>query len=197
MTRSVYIVGAAGTGKSTFTGQLLERIGNQMGPLSELHKTPNARGTIITLRGHELVNGMLETGLYLGCMRDSFPGTDGLDRASSITGVDWLQSGGAEAYSYVLAEGLTLCTKPFIDALAEHTELLLVHLYVDEMIQDLRFLQRGSAQNEGFVKMSGTRSDNMLTHVKKLPWAYSISCDTAEPDQWETTLGACIDWLNY
>ena len=74
MTQAVYIIGGAGTGKSTVTQALLDLLDRPLGPLEDLYSKANSRGTVITLRGHQ----MGEDGLYLGCMRDSFPGTDGL-----------------------------------------------------------------------------------------------------------------------
>lgn len=193
MTRSVYIVGGAGTGKSTFMSEVLLNVGGQMGPLIDIHQTPNSKGTIITLRGHE-IDAPYGIGIYLGYMRESFPGTDGLDRISSLPGVSWVDSGGATEYSFVVAEGLNLCTKPFISSLTENTGMLLVHLHVDPVVQDIRFLQRGSMQNETFVQTSITRSANMLRHVQKLD-CETVSVDTDDRTQWLHALEICQDWL--
>ena len=82
MTRSVYVVGGAGAGTSTFTSRLLGEY--TFGPLADLHTAQNSRGSNITLRGHMVEDDLL---LYLGVMREAFPGTDGLDRVSNIAGV--------------------------------------------------------------------------------------------------------------
>lgn len=191
MTRSVYVIGGAGSGKSTFMDQLLGRLGVEMGPLTDLASKPNARGTKVTLRGHGLV-GEPGEGLYIGCMRDSFPGTDGLDRASSIAGELWLELG--DLPKYIVAEGATLASRRFIGALHKHTELLLVHLHADEFVKELRFMERGSNQAEQFVRQTATRSANLERDMRKLGVRVYL-CDTADPDGWEVALRFCREWL--
>lgn len=194
MTPSLYVIGGAGTGKSTFTQQLLDQLGD-LGPLIDLHKKPNAKGTIVTLRGHELARGWVSAGLYIGCMREFFPGTDGLDRASSITGEAWLERGGADAYDYIVAEGNTLGTRRFLGALHRHTSLLLVHLYTDDFVKELRFKERGSTQPDQFVRQTATRSKNLLDDMRKLGVA-NWNIDTADPGQWAMTLEHAVEHLS-
>ena len=58
MTPSVYVIGGAGTGKSTFMSQMLDQLSVlPLEELRDLHRTPNARGTIVTLRGHHVDGG--------------------------------------------------------------------------------------------------------------------------------------------
>jgi GTPase SAR1 family protein len=194
MTRSLYIIGGAGSGKSTFMEELLASSNHEMGPLRDLHTKNNARGNPVTLRGHELAFGWSSAGLYLGCMREFYPGTDGLDRASSIAGEEWLEQGGADAYSYIIAEGATLATRRFLYALQDRTELLLVHLFVDELIADLRFLQRGSSQDPRFVLNTVTRSANLLRDMKDRG-ALTATVDTADIGQWSTAQKLCLAHL--
>lgn len=184
MTQSVYVVGGAGAGKSTFMQAMLDQVESfWMGPLTDLHTKANAKGTPVTLRGHRLSGD----GLYLGCMRDWFPGTDGLDRASSLPGEEWLVHGGAEAYKYIVSEGATLSSRRFLTALHRHTNLLLVHLHVDPMIADLRFLQRGTTQAESFVQITVTRSANVAADMRKLG-VQVLSVDTEHEDAWQGAL---------
>lgn len=192
MTRSVYIIGGAGSGKSTFTADLLD--GLEFSPPQNLHKTPNARGSIVTLRGHELPHGWSNAGLYLGLMREFYPGTDGLDRASSIAGEEWLQNGGAEDYSFIVSEGATLATRRFMTALDVHTELLLVHLFAEPEVIEKRFAERGSTQDPGFVKNTVTRSRNLLEYVNGLG-AVCLSVDTANTTQWDLAQDLCRSHL--
>lgn len=195
MTKSVYILGGAGSGKSTFMAELLERNGHLMSDqLIDLHQTPNARGTVVTLRGHELAHGWSSAGLYLGCMREFFPGTDGLDRASSIAGEAWLRAGGAAEYKYIVAEGATLATSRFMTALHEHTDLLIIFLNADEMIVDLRFLQRGSNQNPGFVKNTVTRSRNLALAMTQLG-AKVWEVDSTAVPEWEEAMEIAVNHL--
>lgn len=188
MTRVVYVVGGAGTGKSTFMSQLLGSM--EFGPFEDLHQKPNARGTIITLRGHRMPND----GLYLGRMREHFPGTDGLDRASSMTGAEWLAETPVLP-RWIVGEGLNLATWPMMEGFLARTELLLIRLWADEVVRDLRFWQRGSKQPEGFLKMSETRSVNLTAKVEKAGGGRVIVCDSAQPDEWNAALAAARDHL--
>lgn len=181
MTRSVYIIGGAGAGKSTFTGHLLE--GVEFGPLEDLLSLRNAKA-LVTLRGHRLPYD----GVYLGCMRDEFPGSDGLDRASSPVGEAWLQKG--DLPRFIISEGATLATRRFITSLHEHTELLLLHLHVDPMIVDLRFWKRGSSQKDSFVLNTETRSANLLRDMNKIG-VFNMSIDTANLRDWDLALDLC------
>lgn len=189
MTRSVYILGGAGAGKSTFMAELLGLIDAPMSPLGDLHMKRNARGNPVVLRGH-LIS---PDGLYIGCMRELFPGTDGLDRASSIAGEEWLEQGKHKRLGWIVAEGSTLSTSRFLTALHEHTELLLIHLHADSLVTDLRFLARGSSQDDKFVQNTVTRSSNLLRSLTELG-ARALSLDTADPAEWN--LGLAASWAH-
>lgn len=172
MTQAVYIIGGAGTGKSTFTAELLDRLGMRLGPLEDLHSKPNARGTVVTLRGHTMSNRNL-LGLYLGVMREKFPGSDGLDRASSLPGEEWLHkhqegfNGSGDLPDVILGEGSTLATRRFLTALNLTTDLLILHLMCDPVVHDLRLFGRGAGQDESFVKSTVTRAYNLAKDMDK------------------------------
>lgn len=152
----------------------------------DLHAKPNKKN-VVTLRGHDLSDG----GLYLGCMRESFPGTDGLDRASSVTAEEWLDLGMHSGCRYIVAEGATLATRRFISALHRHTSLLLVHLVADDFVKDLRFAQRGSNQADSFITGTATRSENLVRDMAKLG-VESRTVDTADPDEWSEAMEAAL-----
>lgn len=192
MTASVYVIGGAGTGKSTFTQSLLDMSNRSMGPLEDLHQKPNSRGTVITLRGHRV--GL--DGMYLGCMRDSFPGTDGLDRVSYIPGEDWLFTEGRERLEFLIAEGATLAVRRFITALHHTTDLLLVLLEADDFVKELRFGERGSTQDEKFVLATATRSTNLARDMAK-EGVKVWTVDSADPDEWDQALLICHDHLDF
>lgn len=191
MTQSVYVIGGAGTGKSTFTAALLERVGAQMGSLTDLHQKPNSRGTVITLRGHH-VTGEPGDGLYLGCMRDAFPGTDGLDRVSYIPGEAWLQT--AELPDWIVGEGATLAVRRFLAVLNETTDLLVVWLEAEDWLKELRFFARGSDQDPRFVLSTATRSHNLAADlVKNGVRVWSV--DSGDPVAWDEALHAAVRHL--
>lgn len=190
MTQSLYIIGGSGTGKSTFMEQLLLLDGlfrYYPGPLTDLHTVKNARGNPVTLRGHRLGDDVL----YLGVLRDSFPGTDGLDRASSIAGEAWLKTGAAEGLSVIVAEGATLATRRFLGALNAHTDLLLVHLVADDSVRQARFAARGSNQDPSFAKNTATRSANLARDIP----ANVLTIDSGDRAAWDLGLDLSAIWL--
>lgn len=184
MTRAAYILGGAGTGKSTFTAQLMDEMVMQQTDLRDLWSKRNAKA-VVTLRGHHLHSYDGKTGLYLGVLRESFPGTDGLDRASSLTGEEWLLN--ADLPEFIIAEGATLATRRFLGALFATTELLVVHLHAPDDVKRERFAERGSEQAESFWKGTATRAANRLTEAREagVPW---LSADTSDPEAWDLAL---------
>lgn len=176
MTKSVYLIGGAGAGKSTFMAELLNLLGAQLGPLQDLHSARNAKA-LVTLRGHAFRDG-----LYLGRMRDEFPGTDGLDRASSTTAVQWLQMG--RLPHRIVGEGATLATRPFLTELSERTELLVLHLMAPLDIRRERGVQRGSNQAETFLQGTATRSSNLAEALLKTR-ATVVPIDTTNDYEWD------------
>ncbi len=198
MTRSVYVIGGAGTGKSTFTAALLDRMDVDLGPLEDLHAKRNAKA-LVTLRGHRMYDkGDIQrghSGLYLGVMRDEFPGSDGLDRATSPTGEEWLETvplGGLP--NMIVAEGATLATRRFLYALHKHTDLLVIALECDPVIHDLRLLTRGSNQDPGFILRTVTRSDNLVRDLLEQQ-ATVRRVESDVPEDWEDALLAAQEHL--
>lgn len=191
MTRAVYVVGGAGAGKSTFTSRVMDLIVLGQTALTDLHALPNKKN-IVTFRGHQLTDFDGRSGLYIGVMRDHYPGTDGLDRASSPVGAAWLRQGNLP--DFIIGEGATLSTRPFITALHETTELLLVHLFAEEFVKEIRFMQRGSDQQESFVRATATRAANLTRDMAKIGvevW----EADTADPTEWAEAIDVVCDHL--
>lgn len=190
MTRSVYVVGGAGSGKSTFTGQLIDRLELRYGPLVDLYSQRNAKA-LVTLRGHELLNPAgSRVGMYLGVKRDSFPGTDGLDRASSPTGAAWLAARDIAKPPVIIAEGATLATKPFLAALRAYTDLLLVHLWAPPEEIQRRFFERGSNQAPTFVATTVTRSANRAAELDRV-----LHVDSSVEDDLDMAFDLCETFL--
>lgn len=187
MTPAVYIIGGAGSGKSTFMHQLLEEVSDMMGPLTDLHERRNAKA-LVSLRGHQIpINWSRKPGIYLGKMRDSHPGTDGLDRASHQVGIEWLERGMHEQYKFVLAEGFVLATKGFLAALDEHTDLLLVSLWVGPEERERRFKERGTNQSENFVKSTATAAFNR-TREQEERAGRVLRVDTSDDLAWDLAI---------
>lgn len=194
MTRSVYILGGAGTGKSTFTAELLSPW--SLGPLEIFHEEPLARGkgrpAMIKVRGHLVETGENVVGLYLGQMREEFPGTDGLDRVCGPAVNAWLRAGILP--DFIVAEGALLANPRQLPVLAEETELIVFHFTVDPMIADLRFLARGSNQAPSYVATTVTKSAKMaeLMRGSGVP-VHDV--DTEDPWQWRGAILDARKWL--
>ena len=189
-TRSLYILGAAGVGKSTFTAELIAEMGLEFGPLDDLHSKPNAAGNLVTLRGHRGYSlRHLVSLLYLGVLREHFPGSDGLDRASSPTGEEWLVNGGLP--DAILAEGATLATRRFLYALHENTDLVVLALRCDPVVHDIRLLNRGSGQETSFVQSTITKTENLVRDLEK-QGAQVYWVDADDPESWRDWKSSAI-----
>lgn len=192
MTQSVYVIGGAGTGKSTFVGQVMDSVVAQAAPLVGLLARRNVKN-IVTFRGHPLTDHDGRTGLYVGVLRESFPGTDGLDRASSPVGAEWLRAT-RNLPDFLIAEGATLATRPFMTALAETTNLLVVYLHCGDEVKRERFERRGSDQKASFVTASATRASNLLGYMEDAGVS-SLSIDTADDCAWSLGLDLVESFL--
>lgn len=193
MTRSVYVVGGAGAGKSTFTSQVMDLLvdPDTIGSLEDLHACRNVKN-LVTFRGHRFETYDGVPGIYIGVLRDQFPGTDGLDRASSPVGAQWLNEG--DVPPILIGEGATLSTRPFIRALGQGTDLLLVHLFADDFVKEIRFLQRGSNQQNSFVTATATRAANLVRDMAK-EGVKVWEADAADTGQWADAVEVSLDHL--
>lgn len=182
MTRSVYMLGGAGTGKSTFMAQLLQRLSVTLGPLEDLHARMGGHGRAVTLRGHQM-DGEAISGYYLGVMRAGlFPGTDALERVSHGPATEWVRQGQLPAA--IVSEGATLAVRPFLYALQECTELLTLAFHCEPWLHELRLLQRGTGQADSFIASSVTRTNNMVRDLEK-KGGQVLWVDSGDGASWE------------
>jgi hypothetical protein len=185
MIPSVYIVGGAGVGKSTFTAELLIDLGVSLGEPEILHSKRN-RINLVHLKGQPLSDG----GVYLGKMRPDFPGTDGLDKVCQPAALEWVETQEIP-YRYILAEGARLMTKAFLPALEARTDLILVHLVLDEETRLGRLERRGAGQPATFLKGSLTGSARAAASVGRV-----LTIDTGDEFQWGLGLDICLKHLS-
>lgn len=199
-TRSLYIVGGAGTGKSTFMDSLvLGELGAEFLPYGPLYTGKEAStGRSRTLCGHWL--GVKDAtpwgdepdpraGVYIGQHREWFPGTDGLDLVISPTAAEYLRVGVLPRF--IVAEGAVLSTPKFLTALHQETNLLLLHLRApDDVVVD-RVAARGSANhNAEFLLRTKTRASNTLAAMRKAGVTW-LSIDTTDPEAVDDALDLC------
>lgn len=194
--QAVYVVGGAGTGKSTFTQSIIDEVGWTLGPHQDFWTTRNKAGRPEILRGHELLWEGSPNGFYLGRMRDEFPGTDGLSRSTVIAGEAWLRAGGLDGLPQcLLGEGATFSTVGFLTALHLHSDLVLVHLHASPEVVDLRCLARGSSQDPSFMVATVTRSRNNADLIRRLGGAV-LEVDSGNPDALDLARELSIMHLN-
>ena len=161
-TRSIYVIGGAGTGKSTFMELLLARVGAQLGPVEELHvqtQTRLGKPLRCVLRGQRWPGGV-----YLGILRPEFPGTDALVNTTGPVAREWLQEG--QLPEMLVGEGLLLSSRPFLALLAACTDALMVHLTVPEEARLRRVQDRGHSFNAGWSRQTVTRAANTAQHLR-------------------------------
>lgn len=150
MTKSLYILGGPGSGKSTLMARLLE--GWAPGPYTKL--------TTRELFGHPLVGPNLELGMYLGRIRPEYPGTDALSLSVAPQALIWLESLDPQL-SVVFGEGARLAHASFLEKLDQTTDLLVVHLEVSPEESLRRREQRGGKLlTEKYVLAATTKAAN-------------------------------------
>lgn len=201
MTRSLYLVGGPGAGKSTLMARLL----------APWDIEPCERLTEKELFGHRMTDADGCVGVYLGRIREQFPGTDALSMSVSPVAAAWAEQDAA-GYDVILGEGGRLATRRFLDALSASTSLLVVHLAVDFDTARERTLSRPDANDWKPVSRKGpdghwhrvarTNRPQADTHLKagaskaaKIAEEYpSVTINTTNmtPDEVEETL--CLIW---
>lgn len=195
MTRSLYLMGPAGAGKSTFMQGLLDEL-PPLGPLVDLHSKRNPRARV-TLRGHAI--GRKGDGWYLGCYRGRFPGSDGLDRVTSPVGEEWLKT--ATLPEVLVGEGSTLATRRFLSALHETTDLQVAYLYADPEVLYQRVVRRAEElgtdpQERRFVIATATRSANLVAWLRKQGVSV-LPVDTSDRRAVEISQDLCVQRLAF
>lgn len=151
MTKSVYIIGPPGSGKSTLMAKLLD--GWSVGPYLKWQRE---------VYGHTLRHPEKGLGAYLGHLRPEFPGTDALSLSGGPRCVEWLESIPVLGIDWVFGEGARLTHMGFLEALNEATDLVVVYLDVDPEVAAQRRAERGGKQlSEQFCKTQTTKSANV------------------------------------
>jgi hypothetical protein len=156
--------------------RVMEALGREAGPHEDWYTVQNKAGRDEVLRGHRL--GL--DGAYLGRLRESFPGTDGLSRSTVIAGEAWLLDDSTWHPDWMLGEGATFATVGFLGTLLRASNLLLVRLLADPATIALRCSERGSNQAETFLRGTVTRSTNSAERLAA-DGARVLTVDTDDP----------------
>ena len=151
MTRSLYIIGGPGSGKSTLMAQLLE--GWEVGPYH--------RWTRREMFGHYLRHPTEGAGAYLGHLRPEYPGTDALSLSVAPQALLWLDSLPLLGLDWVFGEGARLSHMGFLSALHACTDLTVIHLDVDPGLAAQRRADRGGKiLSDQYCKVATTKAHN-------------------------------------
>ena len=157
MTKSIYIIGPPGAGKSTLMAQLLE--GWAIGPYQRWMRE---------VYGHVLQHPEKGMGAYLGHLRPEFPGTDALSLSAGPRCVEWLESLTLLGFDHVFGEGARLTHMGFLTALHEATDLTVMYLDVDpEVAAERRMLRGGKMLSETFCRTMTTKAANVAAACRE------------------------------
>jgi GTPase SAR1 family protein len=165
VTTAIYIIGGPGVGKSTVMAELMS--GWEPGEYVRL--------TEREFFGHYLEHPVLGRGLYLGRLREQYPGTDALSLSVQPQALKWAESISSDL-TMVFGEGSRLANLAFLSALGRQTQLLVVHLTAGEEIARERRSQRPDdgnwktgqrdTQSEVWVRAQTSRAANLAKALR-------------------------------
>ena len=168
MSKSVYVIGEPGVGKTTVIQAVCQDL-----VLGEERKL------LGNLWGAELLADNELAGYRLGRDKGLFSGTDALAMSVNPDAIQWVLAGSLP--SIVVGEGARLANKKFLTALNEKTKFLLVLLIADNALE--RRIGRGSNQNPSWVKGRLTASLNLYKEAIDLGWETIIIDNTVSTPQ--------------
>lgn len=184
MTRSYYLIGAPGSGKSATMGKLLRpwRVGR-----------PYSYGQQCPLSLHPLAqDALVLRGAYLGKIKPEHSGTDALPKAVQPTAVEWLRQSDGDL-DYIYGEGARLGNPEFLSELALRSRLTVVLLTASPGALALRLSKRapvGSyvdrrqgtapAWQEGCAQRARRCAEALLALVPSTPNLEVLAIDTTD-----------------
>ena len=173
--RSLYILGAPATGKSTLARAVVTRLGLAWAPdrkvFRELWVTPltDAAGA--------------EFGLSFGKERGSFSGTDALSMSVLPRALEWLRE--TELPEYVLGEGARLSSPKFLVELDRYASLTVGVLVARwETLATRRAEREGGDLSDRFVAQASTRAFNAANAMRAFGYPVTyIDTEEFSPEQ--------------
>lgn len=172
MTRSIYLTGAPGTGKSTTMEHIVELLELQWLPDERVYRET----WVNPLAGED---GALR-GYSLGKRRELYSGTDALSMSASPRVLEWLRE--TELPEWVLGEGARLSNARFLLGLNAIAPLLLVHLTCPDDETDRRVEERGGGLTPTYRASRKTASAALVETLDALDIVV-LQLDTSE---WST-----------
>jgi P-loop Nucleotide Kinase3 len=158
VTRSVYLIGPPGVGKSTLMDGLLADY-TRYEPV-KVESPPRTTSLV-----YEPMTDRFGTrAVSLGYRRKAFSGTDALGMSVNPQAVAWVERS-ADDWDAIFGEGARLANKAFLSALDRHTDLTVVELVAGWETLTQRCAERGSAQSEGWRLGAGTRAQRLSSEL--------------------------------
>lgn len=161
MNNVILICGEPGSGKTTLMWNIIEqrKEWDNVEPIKLLNAMYNKAADLYIL-------GKYEKG-------EVFAGTDRLSMAVQPVAVEFIQNSNAD----FLIEGDRLFNRKFIDAVMKMPgkKLSIVHLDVDQNTLKARYKERGTNQNEEFLRSRATKVSNITNAFDLMDVVHSFS----------------------
>jgi predicted nucleotide kinase in modified base biosynthesis len=162
MTRSVYLIGPPGVGKTTSLIHALRLAHLDLAGSDTL----DARWPLLS--GHRILRAGIPGGVLLGRCRPRHGGTDALSMAVSPQATAWAAEG--RLPRLIVGEGQRLANTTFLGALAARSDLTVAVLDADDDALDARRNARGSNQDPAWMRGARTKARNLAGLAAEAGW---------------------------
>lgn len=181
MTRSLYLLGAPGSGKSTVMETIVARLGLEWAPDEKVRRELWVN-PLLGADGSRL-------GLAWGKRRPEYSGTDALSQSVLPQALTYIRENPLP--EHVLGEGMRLSTPLFLVELAALAPLTVVYLDAEPGVLEQRRSRRaGKPLSPTFVKQATTRARNAADAMAALGFPVA-RFDTCELNPWEIAEEVC------